>query len=71
MWNPLWVLRPWLLLLLLQLAIGSMEAVAPSPPVPSFVTNPLLRTGYHFQPPKNWINGNLLPRNLSDCSPAC
>ncbi|XP_037466558.1 beta-fructofuranosidase, insoluble isoenzyme 1-like isoform X2 [Triticum dicoccoides] len=56
MWNPLWVLGPWLLLLLLQLADGSMEAVVPSPSVPSFVTNPLLRTGYHFQPPKNWIN---------------
>jgi beta-fructofuranosidase len=54
------------LLLLLQLAAAShviyenlleteaaaMEAVPPS------IVDPLLRTGYHFQPVKNWINGN-------------
>ena len=35
-----------------------MEAAA----VPPSIVHPLLRTGYHFQPPKNWINGSV---NLS------
>ena len=32
-----------------------MEAAA----VPPSIVHPLLRTGYHFQPPKNWINGSV------------
>ena len=27
--------------------------------VPPSIVHPLLRTGYHFQPPKNWINGSV------------
>nr|AAF06992.1 cell wall invertase 2 [Zea mays] len=54
------------LLLLLQLAGAShvvynykdleAEAAAATDQVPPSIVNPLLRTGYHFQPPKNWIN---------------
>ncbi|KAF8693315.1 hypothetical protein HU200_038703 [Digitaria exilis] len=58
------VLAPWALLLLaLQLAAAShvihrsLEAEAAPPSVPSSIVSPLLRTGYHFQPPRNWING--------------
>jgi beta-fructofuranosidase len=57
------------LLLLLQLAGAShvvynykdleAEAAAATDQVPPSIVNPLLRTGYHFQPPKNWINGNV------------
>jgi beta-fructofuranosidase len=54
-------------LLLLQLTKAShvvynhkeFEAQATTAKVPSSIINPLLRTGYHFQPPKNWINGNV------------
>uniref|UniRef100_K3Y661 Cell wall invertase n=1 Tax=Setaria italica TaxID=4555 RepID=K3Y661_SETIT len=51
----------WAWLLLLQLAGAShvvyenlleVEAAA----VPPSIVDPELRTGYHFQPPKNWIN---------------
>jgi beta-fructofuranosidase len=35
------------------------EAQATTAKVPPSIINPLLRTGYHFQPPKNWINGNV------------
>lgn len=54
----------WAWLLLLQLAGAShvvyenlleVEAAA----VPPSIVDPELRTGYHFQPPKNWINGNV------------
>jgi beta-fructofuranosidase len=51
------------LLLLLQLAAAShvvhenlLETEAAA--VPPSIVDPLLRTGYHFQPVKNWINGN-------------
>ncbi|RLM75020.1 hypothetical protein C2845_PM15G07680 [Panicum miliaceum] len=53
------------LLLLLQLAGAShvvyenlllLEAAAAAD-VPPYIVDPELRTGYHFQPPKNWING--------------
>lgn len=51
-------------LLLLQLAVTShgvrrilaSEATAAVPPS---ITSPELRTGYHFQPSKNWMNGTL------------
>ncbi|CAN6234937.1 unnamed protein product [Urochloa humidicola] len=49
-------------LLLLQLAGAShvvykgLETEAATANVPPSIVNPLLRTGYHFQPPKNWIN---------------
>ncbi|KAG0525695.1 hypothetical protein BDA96_06G078800 [Sorghum bicolor] len=33
----------------------AVEAAA----VPPSIVHPLLRTGYHFQPPKNWINGSV------------
>ena len=64
MGTPKWVLAPWALLLLLQLASAShltrrsleTESAA-SPSVPASIVSPLLRTGYHFQPPMNWING--------------
>uniref|UniRef100_A0A0A9E1P7 Uncharacterized protein n=1 Tax=Arundo donax TaxID=35708 RepID=A0A0A9E1P7_ARUDO len=52
----------WLLLLLLQLAGAShvvypeLETEAVTAAVPPSIIDPLLRTGYHFQPPKNWIN---------------
>ena len=62
-----WVLAPWAVLLLLQLASAShhtrrsleTEAAAPPASVPASIVSPLLRTGYHFQPPKNWINGKI------------
>ncbi|KAF8686639.1 hypothetical protein HU200_043466 [Digitaria exilis] len=50
------LLAPWALLLLLAL---QLEAEAAPPSVPSSIVSPLLRTGYHFQPPRNWINGML------------
>ncbi|KAK3158100.1 hypothetical protein QOZ80_2AG0132910 [Eleusine coracana subsp. coracana] len=57
------VLAPWAVLLLaLQLASAShvihrsLEDEAAPPSVPPSIVSPLLRTGYHFQPPKNWIN---------------
>lgn len=64
------VLAPWAVLLLtaLQLAGAShvvvhrsleAEAAAAPPSVPASIVSPLLRTGYHFQPPMNWINGTL------------
>ncbi|CAL5057896.1 unnamed protein product [Urochloa decumbens] len=64
MGTPQRVLAPWALLLLaLQLAGAShvihrsLEAEAAAPPsVPASIVSPLLRTGYHFQPPMNWIN---------------
>ncbi|XP_062225581.1 beta-fructofuranosidase, insoluble isoenzyme 2-like [Phragmites australis] len=51
-------------LLLLQLAGAShvvyqdieTEAEAATTAVPPSIIDPLLRSGYHFQPPKNWIN---------------
>nr|CAB3486991.1 unnamed protein product [Digitaria exilis] len=55
----------WALLLLLQLAgashvvLESLEAEAATAAVPPSIVNPLLRTGYHFQPRKNWINAPL------------
>ncbi|TVU29841.1 hypothetical protein EJB05_21429, partial [Eragrostis curvula] len=56
-------LAPWAVLLLaLQLAGAShvvhqsLEVEAAAPSVPASLVSPLLRTGYHFQPPKNWIN---------------
>ncbi|TVU29873.1 hypothetical protein EJB05_21462, partial [Eragrostis curvula] len=60
---PQRVLAPWAVLLLaLQLASAShvihrsLEVEAAPPSVPASIVSPLLRTGYHFQPPKNWIN---------------
>ncbi|CAN6251781.1 unnamed protein product [Urochloa humidicola] len=57
------VLAPWALLLVaLQIAGAShvihrsLEAEAAPPSVPASIVSPLLRTGYHFQPPMNWIN---------------
>jgi hypothetical protein len=62
------VLAPWAVVLVLVLALRlagashvihrSLEAEAP-PSVPASIVSPLLRTGYHFQPPMNWINGML------------
>ncbi|KAF8667373.1 hypothetical protein HU200_053053 [Digitaria exilis] len=52
----------WAWLLLLQLAGAShvvyrdFETEAATEKVPPSIVDPLLRTGYHFQPPKNWIN---------------
>jgi hypothetical protein len=79
MGNPKWVLAPWAVLLLLQLACAShharlsLETEAASPSVPASIVSPLLRTGYHFQPPMNWINGKtsttgLLSLELSEFS---
>jgi beta-fructofuranosidase len=54
---------PWLLLL--QLAGAShvvhdnLLEVEAAAAVPASIVDPELRTGYHFQPPKNWINGNV------------
>ncbi|CAN6231875.1 unnamed protein product [Urochloa humidicola] len=57
------VLAPWALLLVALQVAGashvihrSLEAEAAPPSVPSSIVSPLLRTGYHFQPPMNWIN---------------
>ena len=68
----------WAWLLLLQLAGAShvvyenlleLEAAAAAD-VPPYIIDPELRTGYHFQPPKNWINGkckqDLTPKLLTD-----
>nr|P49174.1 RecName: Full=Beta-fructofuranosidase, cell wall isozyme; AltName: Full=Invertase; AltName: Full=Sucrose hydrolase; Flags: Precursor [Zea mays]AAA64487.1 invertase [Zea mays]prf//2118364A cell wall invertase [Zea mays] len=59
------VLAPWAVVLVLVLALRlagashvihrSLEAEA-APSVPASIVSPLLRTGYHFQPPMNWIN---------------
>ena len=57
-------------LLLLQLAGAShvvykdVETAVAAANVPPSIVDPLLRTGYHFQPPKNWINGNVNLLNL-------
>lgn len=56
----------WAWLLLLQLAGAShvvydyenLEVEKAAVTVPPSIVDPLLRTAYHFQPPKNWINGN-------------
>ena len=54
----------WAWLLLLQLAGAShvvyenlleLEAAAAAD-VPPYIIDPELRTGYHFQPPKNWTS---------------
>uniref|UniRef100_A0A0E0K0N5 beta-fructofuranosidase n=1 Tax=Oryza punctata TaxID=4537 RepID=A0A0E0K0N5_ORYPU len=61
--HQLLALAPWALLLLLQLAGAShvvhrsLEAEQAPSSVPASIVSPLLRTGYHFQPPMNWING--------------
>ncbi|RLM66305.1 beta-fructofuranosidase, insoluble isoenzyme 2-like [Panicum miliaceum] len=56
----------WAWLLLLQLAGAShvvyenlLEVEAAAAAVPPSIVDPLLRTGYHFQPRKNWINAPL------------
>ncbi|CAD6341574.1 unnamed protein product [Miscanthus lutarioriparius] len=57
----------WAWLLLLQLAGAShvvydyenLEVEAAADTVPPSIVDPLLRTGYHFQPRKNWINAPL------------
>ncbi|CAN6248521.1 unnamed protein product [Urochloa humidicola] len=56
----------WAWLLLLQLAGAShvvyenlLELEAATEAVPPSIVDPLLRTGYHFQPRKNWINAPL------------
>ncbi|CAN6234938.1 unnamed protein product [Urochloa humidicola] len=56
----------WAWLLLLQLAGAShvvhenlLELEAATEAVPPSIIDPLLRTGYHFQPRKNWINAPL------------
>lgn len=55
----------WAWLLVLQLAGAShvvyenLEAEAATAEVPPSIVSPLLRTGYHFHPAKNWINGNV------------
>uniref|UniRef100_A0A0D9VGN9 beta-fructofuranosidase n=1 Tax=Leersia perrieri TaxID=77586 RepID=A0A0D9VGN9_9ORYZ len=60
-----WIFGPWMLLFLLQLAGAShvvhrsLEAEQEPGSVPASIVSPLLRTGYHFQPPRNWINGPL------------
>jgi beta-fructofuranosidase len=60
------VLVPWavaVLLLALQLAGATHHTIhwslAAPASVPVSVVSPLVRTGYHFQPPMNWINGTL------------
>lgn len=55
-------------LLLVQLA-GASHVVYEShleteAAVPPSIVDPRLRTGYHFQPPKNWINGKANLTNL-------
>jgi len=62
----------WAWLLLLQLAGAShvvyenlLEVEAAAEAVPPSIIDPLLRTGYHFQPRKNWINGNVKPAPLA------
>ncbi|GJN03019.1 hypothetical protein PR202_ga20417 [Eleusine coracana subsp. coracana] len=45
---------------LLETEAATTEAVPPS------IVDPLLRTGYHFQPQKNWINGNAVNLFIRD-----
>lgn len=61
----------WAWLLLLQQLAGASHVVydnldveAATAAVRPSIVDPLLRTGYHFQPRKNWINGN---ENLLAC----
>jgi hypothetical protein len=69
-WAWLGVVVP---LLLVQLAGAShvvyenlLELKAEAEAVPPSIVDPQLRAGYHFQPPKNWINGKVnLPNLLS------
>ncbi|KAF8772750.1 hypothetical protein HU200_005428 [Digitaria exilis] len=67
----------WAWLLLLQLAGAShvvyrdFETEAATEKVPPSIVDPLLRTGYHFQPPKNWINGNLDLLTVIEVERAC
>ena len=64
-------------LLLLQLAGAShvvykdVETAVVAANVPPSIVDPLLRTGYHFQPPKNWINGNVNLLNKFQNSFSC
>lgn len=37
--------------------LENLEVEAATAAVPASNVDPQLRTGYHFQPPKNWING--------------
>jgi beta-fructofuranosidase len=70
----------WACLLLLQLAGAShvvydnlleLEKAAAAAAVPPSIIDPLLRTGYHFQPRKNWINGNVKTCSLADSVEVC
>jgi beta-fructofuranosidase len=60
----------WAVLLLLALLPSCRAAEAPSPRPsadPEVAVDDGLRTGYHFQPPKHWINGNYLIKRVPMC----
>ena len=75
------LLAPWALLPLLAVVVAvqlagashvihrSLEAEAAPPSVPASIVSPLLRTGYHFQPPRNWINGTAAASSLEPHAP--
>ncbi|CAN6251795.1 unnamed protein product [Urochloa humidicola] len=60
------LLVQWVLLMVVVMALQlagashvvhtSLEAEAAVPSKPAPIVSPLPRTGYHFQPPRNWIN---------------
>jgi len=40
----------------------------PQAPKVSSIVSSKYRTAYHFQPPKNWINGKFVPASVIDVS---
>lgn len=48
--------------------LENLEVEAATAAVPASIVDPQLRTGYHFQPPKNWINGKKANLPSQTCS---
>ena len=67
-----WAWVVFLLLALLSSSSSCRAAEAPSPQVSADADLAAIddahRTGYHFQPPKNWINGKFVPASVIDLS---
>ena len=64
-----WASVVFLLLALLSSSSSCRAAEAPSPSPSAdadLAVGDAHRTGYHFQPPKNWINGKFVPASVID-----